>query len=273
MSCSRECNDYIECRQIFIPIPGPIGVTGPAGNIGFTGINGSTGPTGINGSTGINGATGPTGLIGALLNMGNVPNPQGATLLNNTLQLQVSDASNPGAISTVYQQISGEKLLIDGFQLGDGTVGQTGGTMPPVMFDIFNTPAYIIQDQSLLGSGLPNIQFDGGLGPSNPTVWHIEKVGRIVHMAVGYSTVVPLSTSPALITSPVGTVPLYYRPQSVLPRTAIAIIETNDHIQNGYVNIYPDGSLTWFTSYDNSDNPVGFTAPAAIHDCVITYTI
>lgn len=54
MSCKKCC--------CYIPIPGPIGVTGPTGP-GFTGT-GMTGPTGPMGSTGANQPTGPTGIQG-----------------------------------------------------------------------------------------------------------------------------------------------------------------------------------------------------------------
>lgn len=108
---------------------------------------------------------------------GSTPNAQGLTLTGQAINLQPADNTNPGAVSTAAQNMTGEKRFSTGVQIGTttalgasvlmGTVSTTKGTIPmPVMTTAQRTaiasPAtgLMVYDSTLKGA----MYYDG-------TVW------------------------------------------------------------------------------------------------------
>jgi len=186
------------------------------------------------------------------------------TINNTTNQIaaELADATHNGVVSTATQAFSGIKQFENGVQMLNIT--------SPGYSALINTPTYFEQNSRLEGT-LNSINLTGNAGVNTYDFpWHLQKCGRIVFMGLGSSGSVVLSAPGAFLTCPAGTIPSTYRPLSILQRRAPCIMVTNGANTPAYVEIFPDGSMSFAV---DAAMTIGFTSVAGTSDCTVTYTI
>lgn len=103
------------------------GRTGTTGTIGNTGVTGNTGSVGITGTTGTIGATGSISAVSAI---GTSPNTNGATLTGTVLNLEPTNASFGGVITTSAQTVgAGVKTFTSDAIINGLTIGKGAGNV------------------------------------------------------------------------------------------------------------------------------------------------
>lgn len=195
----------------------------------------------------------------AMATFGSTANAEGATVTspagaNQSLQLQPASGTFPGGVSTAEQFFSGIKCFNNGvrmFNLSD-----------PLMSPFYNSPSYFTQEQVTSGT-LPLLVLSAG-GASTTVNWHIQKVGRIIHVSIGTSTAVTLTT-PNMIGA---TLPADYRPLTVERSAPLYMIENGVRVL-GSVRIATTGIMSFFS---NDAGTVGFTGVAGTSDTTFTFT-
>jgi hypothetical protein len=225
---------------------GAISNTGATGPIGYTGNTGQTGPTGITSNTGATGAIGPTGPLGTLASFGNIPNANAGTLAANTLTLQPANSNFPGGVSTLAQGFTGVKTFA-GFT-GAGGVALT--SCPEFTFGTFyNNPTFFDSVGTAANGGtLAQISLSAG-GASTLSDWYIQREGREISFTFS-AALINVVGGPAFIVSPVGSVPVNFRP-SVDRHAIIHVVDAVAGNTLGTATVTSTGQVT-FNIFDIS---------------------
>lgn len=189
---------------------------------------------------------------------GATANAQGASIVTaagaQTLTLQPASGTFPGGVSILEQFFSGVKCFNNGirmFNLSDA-----------LMSPFYNSPSYFTQEQVTNGT-LPLLVLSAG-GASTTVNWHIQKVGRHIHVSIGTSTAVTLTT-PNMIGA---TLPADYRPLTVERSAPLYVIENGVRVL-GSVRIATTGVMSFFS---NAAGTVGFTGVAGTSDTTFTFS-
>jgi hypothetical protein len=234
---------------------GPTGPTGQMGTASNTGQTGQTGPTGYTGptgpigsasNTGPTGQTGPTGLLNALAPFGNTPNANAGTLVAGTLTLQPASSNFPGGVSTSAQGFTGIKTF-GGFT-GGGGVALT--SCPEFTFGTFyNNPTFFDSVGTAANGGtLAQISLSAG-GASTLSDWYIQREGREISFTFS-AALINVVGGPAFIVSPVGSVPVNFRP-SVDRHAIIHVVDAVAGNTLGTATVTSTGQVT-FNIFDIS---------------------